>query len=213
MDEYQMSDEESSKYWEAVLETIKLIRGLIQHQEETPDSQKGLLDYLDEIMQKSAAKSGGTSPLSQELGLSFLSRKPSTYWRAVEDTVRTVRDFILWKEENPTNPKTLESFLIDFWTRAESKTQKTSPLAQELGMEFLVTPGRPIPPPISKIPPSPQPVETAPPLHEPKFTIPIEPTSSPPVEKISPVRTIPEPIPEPVVRSKPTSPPQEHSIH
>ncbi|MFX0113688.1 MAG: hypothetical protein ACFFB3_04005, partial [Candidatus Hodarchaeota archaeon] len=133
-----MSGEESIKYWEAILETIKLIQGLKQYQDEHPEVSKSLTDHLAEIMQKAAAKSGGTSTLSQELGLSFITRKPSTYWKAVEDTVSTVHDFILWKKENPTDPRDLDGFLFEFWSKAEQKVRKASPLAQELGMDFLV---------------------------------------------------------------------------
>ncbi|MHA2233074.1 MAG: hypothetical protein ACXAB4_11380, partial [Candidatus Hodarchaeales archaeon] len=189
-----MSDEGSIKYWEAVLETIKLIRGLKQYQEEHPQDPKPLTDHLAEIMQKAAAKTGGTSSLTQELGLSFITRQPSTYWKAVEDTVRTVRSFIIWKEENPTDPRDLDSFLVEFWSKAEQKVQKASPLAQELGMDFLVSqPSAPSAVPIAKAPP------TAPtPVPEPT-----SPSTSPaptpaPVE--APIR-IPEP--EPQVTPKP----------
>jgi hypothetical protein len=214
MDENSMSDEGSIKYWEAVLETIKLIRGLKQYQEEHPQDPKPLTDHLAEIMQKAAAKTGGTSSLTQELGLSFITRQPSTYWKAVEDTVRTVRSFIIWKEENPTDPRDLDSFLVEFWSKAEQKVQKASPLAQELGMDFLVSqPPAPSVGPITKAPPTtptPAPEPTSPPTFPEPTPAPVEaPISIPEPEPTpAPVEApISIPEPEPQVTPKPTTVP------
>ncbi|MFW9916930.1 MAG: hypothetical protein ACFFGZ_15090 [Candidatus Thorarchaeota archaeon] len=192
-----MSGEENTKYWEAVLETIKLVRGLKQYQEEHPELSKSLTDQLDEIIQKAIAKSGGTSSLTQELGLSFISRKPSAYWRAVEDTVRTVRDFILWKEGNPSDTRNLDSFLVEFWGKAEQKVQKASPLAQELGMDFLVSQS-PVPPATS----IPQAPSTIPP---PASTSPPPPVMSPATEPMpTPIEVPkPEPVPTPIEVPRP----------
>lgn len=198
MDEKQMSSEESTKYWEAVLETIKLIRGLKQYQEEHPEIPRPLTDYLDEIIQKAAAKSGGATSLTQELGLSFLARKPSSYWKGVEDTVRTVHDFLQWKEENLSDSRTLDTFLVEFWAKTEQKVRKESALAQELGMDFLVQ---------SSSTPSESPAFMMPP------TVPHPPLESPPPSiqesSPSPVTTpsvTPEPLDTPRVEAGPAVP-------
>jgi hypothetical protein len=192
-----LSGEENTKYWEAVLETIKLVRGLKQYQDEHPELSKSLTDQLDEIMQKAIAKSGGTSSLTQELGLSFISHKPSAYWKAVEDTVRTVRDFILWKEGSPSDTRDLDAFLVEFWGKAEQKVQKASPLAQELGMDFLV-PQSPVSPATS----IPQAPSTAPP---PATTTPPPPAMPPAAEPVpTPIEVPkPEPVPTPIEVPKP----------
>ncbi|MHA2498224.1 MAG: hypothetical protein ACXAEL_01520 [Candidatus Hodarchaeales archaeon] len=201
-----MSGEENTKYWEAVLETIKLVRGLKQYQDEHPELSKSLTDQLDEIMQKAIAKSGGTSSLTQELGLSFISHKPSAYWKAVEDTVRTVRDFILWKEGSPSDTRDLDAFLVEFWGKAEQKVQKASPLAQELGMDFLV-PQSPVSPATS----IPQAPSTAPP---PATTTPPPPAMPPAAEPVpTPIEVPkPEPVPTPIEVPKPEPVPEPVTV-
>ncbi len=201
-----MSGEENTKYWEAVLETIKLVRGLKQYQEEHPELSKSLTDQLDEIMQKAIAKSGGTSSLTQELGLSFISHKPSAYWKAVEDTVHTVRDFILWKEGSPSDTRDLDAFLVEFWGKAEQKVQKASPLAQELGMDFLVHQS-----PVSPTTSIPQAPSTAPP---PATTTPPPPAMSPAAEPVpTPIEVPkPEPVPTPIEVPKPEPVPEPVTV-
>jgi hypothetical protein len=201
-----LSGEENTKYWEAVLETIKLVRGLKQYQDEHPELSKSLTDQLDEIMQKAIAKSGGTSSLTQELGLSFISHKPSAYWKAVEDTVRTVRDFILWKEGSPSDTRDLDAFLVEFWGKAEQKVQKASPLAQELGMDFLV-PQSPVSPATS----IPQAPSTAPP---PATTTPPPPAMPPAAEPVpTPIEVPkPEPVPTPIEVPKPEPVPEPVTV-